>query len=230
MTIPGSHEVADEDLDALSSAPWRRVVVIGDSIAEGVGEPTPGFPDVPWATTVMNALGRSTGGERVEYLNLGRRDLLAEEIRAGQLAPALAFEPDLALVTAGGNDLLRRRFDLEAVAGHLDAIVVALRKSGADVVTLGLFDCSGSPYVPEAMRTGMTERLRALGARTAAIAAAHGAAHVPLTDDPLGAAPDIYGSDGLHLNRRGHAATAARTVHTLVELLAGSGKAARTET
>ena len=43
-----------------------------------------------------------------EVLNLARRGLLASEVREHQLAPALAFRPDLAIVAAGGNDALRR--------------------------------------------------------------------------------------------------------------------------
>lgn len=32
----------------LAGAPWKRLVVMGDSIAAGVGDPTPGYPDRPW--------------------------------------------------------------------------------------------------------------------------------------------------------------------------------------
>ncbi|UGQ12872.1 SGNH/GDSL hydrolase family protein [Yinghuangia sp. ASG 101] len=204
---------AEDEAALLAGAPWRRLAVIGDSIAEGVGEPTEGFPDQGWAATLADALRRTTPG--LAYLNLGTRDQRADEIRATQLALALAFDPDLAVVVAGGNDLLRGRFDIEPVAGHIEAIVRALRETGADVVTVGLYDCAGSPYIPEELRAPLTARLHELNNRTWEIALDHGAIHLDFTNDPGSADPSLYGSDGLHGNRRGHAYTAAVAVRTL---------------
>ncbi|WTW92436.1 SGNH/GDSL hydrolase family protein [Streptomycetaceae bacterium NBC_01309] len=198
---------ADEEATLLRGAPWRRMVVIGDSIAEGVGEPTEGFPDQGWADSVADALDRANPG--LAYLNLGQRDLRADAIRAAQLEPGLAFDPDLAVVVAGGNDLLRGRFDIEPVAAHIEAMVAAFAATGADVVTLGLYDCTGSPYIPDEFRGPMAERIRELNNRTWEIARAHGAVHIDCTNHPGSKDPAIYGSDGLHGNRRGHSFTAA---------------------
>ena len=44
------------------------------------------------------------------------RGMTAREVRATQLGPALALEPDIAVVVAGVNDVLRPRFDREAIA------------------------------------------------------------------------------------------------------------------
>lgn len=96
--------------------------------------------------------------------------------------------------------------------------IQALRQRSTTVVTLGLFDRSGSSCILEVIRITMTQRGRTLRARTAETAAAHGACHVPLTDDPAGRTPDIYGRGGLHLNRRDHAITAALTIRTMAEL------------
>lgn len=215
---PGSPEnpyrlTAEHEDALLAGAPWRRLAVVGDSIAEGIGEPTEGFPDQGWAATLADALRRAAPG--LAYLNLGTRDQRADEIRATQLASALAFDPDLAVVVAGGNDLLRRRFDIEPVAEHIEAMVGAFRETGADVVTVGLYDCTGSPYIPEELRAPLTARLHELNNRTWEIALGHGAIHLDFTNDPGSADPSLYGSDGMHGNRRGHAYTAAVAVRTL---------------
>src|SRR3712207_2377913 len=82
----------------LGGAPWRRLAVLGDSIAEGVGEPHPGYRDLSWIDRIAEPLRAAAGGLAVT--NLGRRDLLAREVRERQLLPALAFEPDLTIVAA----------------------------------------------------------------------------------------------------------------------------------
>ncbi|WP_436772715.1 SGNH/GDSL hydrolase family protein [Yinghuangia sp. YIM S09857] len=203
----------EEEAALLRGAPWRRMVVVGDSIAEGIGEPTEGFPDQGWADSLAEALHRANPG--LVYLNLGKRDLRADAIRATQLEPALAFDPDLAIVVAGGNDLLRGRFDIEPVAAHIEAMVAAFAAAGADVVTLGMYDCTGSPYVPEEFRTRMAERIHELSDRTWEIARAFGAVHIDCTNNPGSADPAIYGSDGLHGNRRGHSFTAGVAIRTI---------------
>ena len=48
--------------------------------------------------------------------------------------PALALAPDLCTVSGGLNDVLRRHCDLDVVAGHVEAIVGALRGAGATVL------------------------------------------------------------------------------------------------
>ena len=75
-------------------------------------------------------------------------------MRASQLAPALAFRPDLAIVSAGGNDALRRSFDPGAVERELVAIVGPLRRAGADVLLLELMDIVASGLVPRGARGG----------------------------------------------------------------------------
>ena len=42
----------------LRGAPWRRVAVLGDSIAEGVREPHDGFRDLSWIERIVEPLAR----------------------------------------------------------------------------------------------------------------------------------------------------------------------------
>jgi lysophospholipase L1-like esterase len=97
-----------------------------------VGDPAPGYTHVGWADRVAARLG-------AEYLNLGKRNLLASEVRSTQLEQALAFSPDLAAVLCGGNDLMWRDHNAQAVEREVDAIVAALRAAGSDVIMFAPF-------------------------------------------------------------------------------------------
>ncbi|MFI7279537.1 SGNH/GDSL hydrolase family protein [Micromonospora chersina] len=197
----------------LRGHPWRRFVVLGDSVAEGMCEPVDGYPDLQWA----DRIGAELRGVRPElaYRNLGRRGLRAHEVRATQLAAALEFAPDLALVVCGGNDAFRPGYDAEAVDAELAAMVTALQGAGADVITVGMFDVSHSPAVPEPLRAGLSERMRRLSAHTERLAERLGTLHVHLTDHPLVADPSLYSSDGRHGSARSDAVATAETLRVL---------------
>lgn len=197
----------------LRDHPWRRFAVLGDSVAEGLCEPVQGYPDVQWADRIAAEL-RVVRPE-LAYLNLGRRGLRAHEVRATQLATALEFRPDLALVVCGGNDAFRPAYDADAVDAELAAMVEALRAVGADVITVGMFDVSHSPAVPEHLRAGIGERMRRLAAHTRALADRLGTVHVHLTEHPLTADPSLYSSDGRHGSARSDAVATAETLRRL---------------
>lgn len=212
---------AAEAAAMLAGAPWRRMVTIGDSVAQGVREPVPGYRDLSWTDRVEEALGAVAPG--FTALNLGRRDLVAAEVRAAQLEPALAFKPDLAFVVAGGNDMLRPEFDADGVRRELAAMISAFRAAGADVVTIGLLDITVAGLGPARYREVMSARTRRLAALTADVAAELGACHTHNPPDhPVAADPGIYSSDQLHLNARGHAFAAANTVRALAAHLASA--------
>ncbi|WP_089154204.1 SGNH/GDSL hydrolase family protein [Micromonospora sp. NBS 11-29] len=199
--------------ELLREHPWRRFVVLGDSVAEGLCEPVDGYPDVQWADRIAAEL-RAVRPD-LAYLNLGRRGLRAHEVRATQLADALAFGPDLALVVCGGNNVLRPGYDPDAVDAELAAMVTALHDAGADVMTVGMFDVSHSPAVPDMLRAGLGERMRRLSRHTRAVAERLGTLHVHLTDHPLVADPSLYSGDGRHGNARSDAIATAETLRVL---------------
>ncbi|MFF5991909.1 SGNH/GDSL hydrolase family protein [Prauserella flavalba] len=208
------HCLTDEVLfPLLSGAPWRRFAVLGDSVAEGVGDLLDGYPPVPWADRVAAAL--RAHNPVLEYLNLGKRGLFAEEVSRFQLSPALAFEPDLAVVACGGNDMLRRSYDPGAVEVVLAGIVRALREAGSEVVTVGLFDITRSPVLAPEVSGGLETRLHDLSGRTRAIAEREGAWHADLTSHPASSEASIYSVDGIHVNGRGHAIAATETIRLL---------------
>jgi lysophospholipase L1-like esterase len=206
---------AGEGARLLAAHPWRRFAVLGDSVAEGLAEPLPGYSEVQFADRVARELAATA--PRLDYLNLGRRGLRTREVRAGQLGPALGFRPDLALVVCGGNDAFPATYRPDAVDAELRAIVTALRAAGADVLTVGLYNLahSPSPRVPDWLRPGLRTRMQTLSERTAVMAADLGTLHVNLTAHPAATDPGLFASDGRHVNGRGDAIALAETVRVL---------------
>ena len=209
MTIPTD----SEQTALLRGAPWQRLAVLGDSIAEGVREPLDGYRDLSWIDRIAEPLRANV--PELAVLNLGRRGLRASEVRAGQLDAALAFRPDLAIVVAGGNDALGHSFAPDAVEGELDAMVGALRGAGADVVMLELLDIVAAGLVPPQHAAPIGSRLRRLARLTRAVAERHGAILVDMRRHPASADPSVYATDRLHLNVRGHAIVAREAVRAL---------------
>jgi lysophospholipase L1-like esterase len=202
----------------LRRAPWRRVAVLGDSIAEGVREPHAGYRNLSWIDRITEPL-RGVHPD-LAVLNLGVRNLLAGEVRERQLYTALEFRPDLAVVAAGGNDALRRSFDPAEVTGELDAIVTPLRRAGADVLMIELMNIVASGLVPSGYAEQLDERMRSLATVTRAVALRHGALLVEMRDHPASADPEVYSSDRLHLTALGHAIVGTEAVRVLSSSLA----------
>jgi lysophospholipase L1-like esterase len=206
--------LTDDEADALlKGAPWTRFAVLGDSLAEGLGEPTPGYRALPWADRTREALARQQPD--LQYLNLGLRDLVAAEVRERQLQPALDFAPDLAAVVCGGNDLFKGGFDVDKVEAELEGIIAPLQRSGAQVVTYSLMHISKAfPRLAflDAMMELLNERVRAVADR-------NGALVVEMWDHPGCADTGLFASDKVHSSMRGHAVLGSETIKRIGEHL-----------
>jgi len=215
------HVANDQELGRLLGVGWERVVVLGDSIAAGVREPSPGYRDLSWSDRLAAGLALVQPSGVVH--NLGRRDLTAAEVRESQLEEALALGPDLAIVAAGGNDLLRREFDPGAVGEELAGILGPLRAAGADLLTFDLLDNTGTGLIPERFVAVLRERLAQLADATRAASTGVGGWHAPLREHVAASDADIFAGDGLHLNARGHAIVGTELARCLGVARAGGG-------
>lgn len=215
-TDPDVLSGAQEDA-LLRGAAWRRFVVLGDSVAAGVGDPVDGYAPLSWAQRVAGALRRRQPD--LEYRNLGVRDLRVQAVRETQLEPALASAPDLAAVIAGGNDALARTWRPDHVEAELDLMVGALRDAGADVFLYGLFDASETLELPDPWGPRWLARMTDLRVLTGEVAERHGAVLVDCTPHPRGSDPSIYSADRMHLNMRGHAIAASEAIRDLSRVL-----------
>jgi len=125
--------------------PWRRMVSIGDSFTEGIGDPDPASPGGHrgWADRVAEVLGSQV--DDFAYANLAVRGKLIGQIVSTQIEPALALKPDLVTFSAGGNDVIRPGGDPDAVALQFEDAVVRLGSSGATVLVFTGIDTNFTP-------------------------------------------------------------------------------------
>jgi lysophospholipase L1-like esterase len=202
----------------LTGHPWRRFVAVGDSLAEGIVEPLDGYASVAWVDRVAAEL--TTACPELVYRNLGQRDLRASQVRERQLDEAVALRPDLALIACGGNDAFPATYNPDAVDRVMTEMISALQHAGADVVTIGMFDSSYSPWIPEWLRPGLRSRFHTLASRIKALSDDLGTIHVDLTTHPANVDPSHYSKDGRHGTARSHAIGAAEAVRRLGAYLA----------
>lgn len=188
---------------------YTRYVALGDSQTEGLndGDELTGYRG--WADRLAEQL--AVVNPDLRYANLAVRGRLAGQVRAGQLAPALALHPDLATVVAGMNDLIRPRFDAAAVAGHLEEMFAALTSAGAHVATLTF------PNIARIMPIArpLLPRVLELNARIRAAATRHGVTVMDSFPHPITTDPRIWSRDRLHANSLGHARIAASMAQAL---------------
>jgi len=125
--------------------PWRRMVAIGDSFTEGIGDPDPASPggNRGWADRVAEVLGAQV--DDFAYANLAVRGKLIGQIVESQIEPALALKPDLITFSAGGNDVIRPGGDPDAVAAQFEDAVVRLTSTGATVLVFTAIDTNFTP-------------------------------------------------------------------------------------
>lgn len=209
---------AGEGPELLRGAPWKRFAVIGDSLAEGLGDPLPGYRTASWADRVAGALAGAV--PELAYLNLGRRGLTAAQVRAEQADRAAAFAPDLVAVVCGGNDLLLPGFSPEVLEKELDLLFSRFAGPRRTVFAYALANVAAA--VPELRGGPLEQGVAVLNEVTRAVAERHGAVIVEMYDHPAVADRDLFSADLVHASARGHAVIAAATVRTLAAAMPAS--------
>lgn len=175
-----------------------RYVAIGDSTVEGLEDPGPDGVYVGWADRLARHLAETCPD--LTYANLAVRGLTAREVRETQLARAVAMQPDIAVVVAGVNDVLRPRFDREALRTDLLAMHAALNESGARVASFTMPDMARVAPLAVVLRG----RLEALNEIVLEAGDRYGTAVADLAAEPLASDPALWHDDRLHGNTEGH--------------------------
>jgi lysophospholipase L1-like esterase len=189
---------------------WTRFVVIGDSFAEGLGDPDPAIPGGwrGWADRMAEALAQRTPD--FTYANLAVRGRLLGQIVDEQIPAALALRPELVAISGGGNDLLRPGADVDALGALLDEAVGRLRAHDIDVIVFTGVDPLDSPVIRR-----LRGRIAAYNDHIRAIADRHGAFVVDLWTMSILRDWRMWGADRLHMSSAGHRRVALAVLETL---------------
>ncbi|MGN7247783.1 SGNH/GDSL hydrolase family protein [Janibacter anophelis] len=185
-------------------------VAVGDSFTEGVGDPNLHYPNQVrgWADRFARQLGRADPTWR--YANLAIRSKFLDQVVTDQLEPALALRPTHVSFSAGGNDLLALRADVDGIAERYEQALLRLVVSGAHVIVF-------TTFVPRA--TGLLKPLvRRVGACNDAIRDLATTHDVTLIDhDAMREFDDkgLWALDRIHMSRPGHKRMAAVVAETL---------------
>ncbi|WP_208630225.1 SGNH/GDSL hydrolase family protein [Amycolatopsis kentuckyensis] len=188
----------------------KRLVTLGDSFTEGVGDDDPAAPNGVrgWADRVAEQLAAREPDFR--YANLAIRGKLLPQILGEQLEPALAMAPDLVTLYAGGNDLMRPKVDIDALMVDYEAAVAKIRATGARLV---LF--TGVDGVEDPLFRAIRGRVAIYNELVRGIAARHGALLVDLWSMRQLCDRRFWAPDRLHLNALGHTEVAIEVLRVL---------------
>ena len=179
--------------------PHRRLLVIGESTAAGVGarahtHALPGF----LAAEMSGRLGGT-----VNWTVRGKGGATARTVLA-ELVPA-GHEPfDVTVLTVGINDLFDRRA-LRPWAGDLLALIGALRGENGStrLIVSGLPPVHRAPGIPQPLRFLLGRQARAMDRTMSQVSAACGATYVPI-NVTTARADKLFASDGFHPSESGY--------------------------
>jgi len=139
----------------------RRLVVLGDSTAVGLGDPLPrrgGWRGV--GPLVAAALGVDDSG----YLNPSFAGARMRCVLTDQVPAAVAHRADVALLVAGMNDTLRPDFDAARIAADLTEVIQRLRETGTTVLPVRFHDHSKVFRLPPSLKRALSARVAELNA------------------------------------------------------------------
>ncbi|MFC9664350.1 SGNH/GDSL hydrolase family protein [Nocardia sp. NPDC127606] len=199
----------------LAGAPWQRFAVLGDSIAAGTGDPSPGYAPTGWADRVAAHL--TSANPTLSYRNTGRIGATSAQVIDRQLAEILEFAPDLAHVSCGGNDLFTAGGDVDQLHTNLSTILTALAATGAQ---LSIFTVADAWSVERmAPMRAMRPQMIAFNEVVRAVAAEFDAVLTEFWNHPLQSRPELMSADLIHFTTSGHAVVAGEVVRSLASLI-----------
>jgi lysophospholipase L1-like esterase len=177
------------------TGPPLRIAVLGDSTAAGCGV------DVH-AAGFTGSLARELGARTrrpVQWQVVGQFGATARRIRY-RLLPQVGADLDVAVLLAGGNDVMSGR-EPDEWRADLSAIVDSLMER-AERVVAGVPPFALFPSLPATLRRYLGERGDALDAASRQVCGARpGATWVTMTERPR---PEFFASDRFHLSAAGY--------------------------
>lgn len=195
----------------LTGAPWRRFAVLGDSIAAGTGDRSPGYAPTGWADRVAADL--TSANPTLAYRNTGRIGATSGQVIERQLSEILEFAPDLVHVSCGGNDLFTAGAEVDQLHENLSTILTALAATGAQLSIFTMADVWSVERM--APMRAMRPRMIALNEVLRAVAAEFDAVLTELWNHPVQSRPELMSADLIHFTTSGQAVLASEVVKSL---------------
>lgn len=197
-------------------APELRIAVLGDS---SVTAPGVAGPHESWVRILADKI--ADRGYRVILRSFAVGGSMAHDLVRDQMAPAMDFEPDIVLVSVGGNDLIKgvSRKEFEE---NLDELIAGLSRSEALIIQSGLGDLGTIPRLVPPLRNLMSMRSVQFDLVHKDVAGRHGSHVVEQRSDSADiwySDRSLWSDDLFHVSARGHqrwANTAWKTVGPLV--------------
>jgi lysophospholipase L1-like esterase len=172
--------------------PWRRYVAIGDSFTEGLCDPAP------------------PGDQNPAGAYLGWADRLATRLAIDVGDDARDEARDDGPGVGGGNDILRPRADVDALAQSLDDAVARIRATGADALLVTPVDPKDAPVI-----RSTRGRVATFVAHQNVIARRHGPFLVDQWSPAVPRDWRLWAEDRIHLTPDGHRRVVAAAALTL---------------
>ena len=175
-----------------------------------MGDPSKVLPNGVrgWADRVAEKLAKAQPGW--EYANLAVRSKRLRHIIDEQLEPALAMEPTLITLYAGGNDILDFGTDMDALLNDYELLVARLSGTGATLVLFTGFDVKVS-----AILEPFKKRNTLYNQRVRDVAARYGAVLVDYWCFDAYRDSRMWAPDRLHMSKAGHKYLAAQVLDHL---------------
>ncbi|MEX1037560.1 MAG: GDSL-type esterase/lipase family protein [Acidimicrobiia bacterium] len=180
--------------------PPIRVAVLGDST---VTAPGVGGPDEIWISRICLKLAERY---RVELKSYAVGGSMAHNLVADQLEPALAFQPDLVILSVGANDALKG-VTARVFEDNLEILVARFREEGATVIQSGVGDLGTIPRLLPPLRHLLSRRALRFNTVHESVAERHGSWVVPQRESPIEMwreDPEMWSADLFHVSARGH--------------------------
>lgn len=159
------HDHADAEFAFRNATPaaiegrlaMHSFVVIGDSVGFGVGDEDHAHPHKGVGGFLHQALVDFSS-----YFNYSRPGARMREVFEVQLPRAIDHDPDVVLVIAGGNDVLRQNFDPTDIYWSLYGTITTLRQRGIEVLTMKLHDPNKKIRLPKRLARLLNHRVETL--------------------------------------------------------------------
>lgn len=182
---------------------FQHLVALGDSIAAGTGDPVDGVAHLSFIDHFADAL-RAACAPAMRYSNFARHGATLDDIVAVQLPAALDLEPDIVVLSGGGNDVLQFQWSFDGVRDQLEEMLLAfspdtLLITFTYVDVVAVLGDDTSPWVRRVRR-----RLDRLNGAIRELSTAYDTIFVDYWDNSLGITADCWSEDGIHPNALGH--------------------------